>query len=353
MIRGRFSTGKSSNFVEVSIEVKGLVVFFFTEDKNWQWDLEACSVETPFREAPLMIRHQSGALLEIANYDQDFLKKTLKRSSRLVHVLENKKSYFLGAFLLSGLILYGIFGHGLPFLSQRISQIFPFEYGVKVDEHLISSLKDQGFTSSELSEDFKSEVREYLLEKSPSEFKNVQIGFRKMNPKMANAFALSTNHLFFTDEIFKELDSKEEVLAIYYHELGHLKKKHLLSKIINGLSFGVLSMLIVGDLTGGTESLATIGISLIGLGYDRDLEREADEVALSLLQNAEISPRCFSDALGKITKRSEELGVLKYLSTHPMPKERRDLFEEHSSKEDCPQSSWSSRPFLAKDKTKG
>ncbi len=123
----------------------------------------------------------------------------------------------------------------------------------------------------------------------------------------------------------------EEILAVLAHEIGHWKKKHVLQQLILAETLSLVGFFILAQLLpwpllyrtfGFAEPIPYVGLFLIGalfgpVGYfaqpvgsaiSRKFEREADDFALDLMQNAE-----------PITKAFKRLAVdnLANLSPHP------------------------------------
>ena len=71
------------------------------------------------------------------------------------------------------------------------------------------------------------------------------------------------------------------------------------------------------------DSIGDIVNTLVNNGYSRDLEFEADQMALSIMTNAGYDPRAFEGML-KVMETKVKPGGLDFAKTHPDPKDRID-----------------------------
>ncbi|MBC7466568.1 MAG: M48 family metallopeptidase [Bdellovibrio sp.] len=100
----------------------------------------------------------------------------------------------------------------------------------------------------------------------------------------SNAFTLPGGKIFITDTLIREADSTEEILRVLAHEAGHYQKRHILQGVIRG-SFLTLSL---NFLTGDFSQFVLIDPNtlsrIVGLQFDRGLEKEADTYAVETLK---------------------------------------------------------------------
>lgn len=132
-----------------------------------------------------------------------------------------------------------------------------------------------------------------------------------------NAFALPGGYVVVNAGLLAAAKSGDEVAAVLAHELSHVTARHGTQRLAAGLGAAAALGFVLGivDLGAPAYTLA----ELASLGYDRGQEREADELGLSLLQRAGISP------LGMATffeRMSSEPVPPELLSTHPDPGDR-------------------------------
>ena len=119
------------------------------------------------------------------------------------------------------------------------------------------------------------------------------------------------------------LKKDEEIFAVFAHELGHVVKRHSLRQLLQSTSVAIISYLILGEATEGLlDALNALPALLMNSSYSREFETEADDYAIHLLKQLQISPEHLGNALTSLSHyHSEEEGI-KYLQTHPPTKER-------------------------------
>ena len=101
-----------------------------------------------------------------------------------------------------------------------------------------------------------------------------------------------------------------------------MEERHIVRQLLQGSVVAVVAMSLVGDVSsaaafvGGAPALAT-------LAYSRDLERQADEYAFTLLRRHGISPGAFAALLQRLgASRGSRESAAAFLSTHPLSAER-------------------------------
>lgn len=147
-----------------------------------------------------------------------------------------------------------------------------------------------------------------------------------------NAFALPDGSIIVTDELIDLLQDREDVmLGVLGHELGHVSLRHGLRTLVQTGLLSAASGVAFGDFS---NVLAGAPALMGHLAYSRDLEREADEAAISFMRANGIRPSVMSVFFQRMQdhrrrKRDEHrdsdgggalLGIA--LSSHPADAER-------------------------------
>jgi len=150
-----------------------------------------------------------------------------------------------------------------------------------------------------------------------------------------NAFATPAGHIFIYSGLLQALDSEEELACILAHEISHVVCRHISEKIERAkkVNIATLAGVVAGVLlgTGGATAAAnalTIGSVAAGqsftLAYDREDERQADQVGLSILRKAGYNGIGLVTSLKKMRSKqwfgSKQIPT--YLTTHPGSEER-------------------------------
>jgi Zn-dependent protease with chaperone function len=130
-----------------------------------------------------------------------------------------------------------------------------------------------------------------------------------------NAFAVPGHRIVVFSGLIDRAKSPEMVAGVIAHEMGHVELHHPMRGLVNQLGLGAALTLIFGD-----SSLAGVGQLALALSYSRDMEREADQRGIELLQRAGIRADGMSAFFG-IIKSDVEKGLFhrlpEFLSSHP------------------------------------
>ena len=86
---------------------------------------------------------------------------------------------------------------------------------------------------------------------------------------MPNALALPDGSVVFSDELIELAENDEELIAIAYHELGHLEHRHLICRSLQDSAVLIGLFLLTGDL-GGAYFLTGITATMADLVHSVD-----------------------------------------------------------------------------------
>lgn len=130
-----------------------------------------------------------------------------------------------------------------------------------------------------------------------------------------NAFALPGGHIFIYSGLIQTTDQPEELAAVLAHEMGHVEDRHTVKKLLKNFSIALITSITIGsDVLLADELLS----SVLSTRFDRKYEKQADDFALDLLVEADLSPKHMARVFQKFKDaESETGGPLEILSTHP------------------------------------
>jgi predicted Zn-dependent protease len=119
------------------------------------------------------------------------------------------------------------------------------------------------------------------------------------------------------------------------HEVGHVFHNHSMRNVVQTAGMSMVLSWILGDLSMVTDVILVGVPSLLQqLSYSRNLESEADQFALHMLESQGYSAQCFSSLMSKLSESHDisDSQFPDYLSSHPNMKSRIDL---GASAENC------------------
>ena len=163
-----------------------------------------------------------------------------------------------------------------------------------------------------------------------------------------NAFVTSGDKIYINTGLLQNVSSIEEIQGILAHEIGHLQLGHFQSrklfknKTSNRLSLAFLTMLSLSLSQSDTDLSGLILVTKdLGLKnqskYSRQQEMEADIYAIKTLRALNLSLIGLKNFFDKIDERHQILSnesFNTYYSSHPTPKNRKDLINNFESSSD-------------------
>lgn len=154
---------------------------------------------------------------------------------------------------------------------------------------------------------------------------------------VVNAFAVPGGNIVVFDSIIGLMDAPEQLAGLLAHEASHIQLKHSVRAIYRELANSLFFTLLFGGQGDLTGIVAEHGSQLAGLSYSRQLELEADENGLKLLEQSGIPQRGIPDLFEKMKAAADGAsGMPTFLSTHPALEERIRIARERIAKDAAP-----------------
>jgi Zn-dependent protease with chaperone function len=147
--------------------------------------------------------------------------------------------------------------------------------------------------------------------------------------KIANAFALPGGKIYVLDGLLEKAQSPDELAGVLAHELGHVKHRDGMRKLIHDGGTSFLIGLLFGDVTGAGAVLFA-GRSVLDASYSRDAERDADAFASQTMGKLGRSAAPLGELLLRIPG-AQAKGISTILDSHPLTEERLDALKKGQS----------------------
>jgi predicted Zn-dependent protease len=199
-----------------------------------------------------------------------------------------------------------------PIIAQKSVLLIPLSFDAQIGNLFMKKY----VTTVEIDS-----VRTELLNEFASKVtwnSKTDLNFIVAKSSVVNAFALPNGNIVVFTGLLNKIDDYETLLALLGHEVTHVNKRHsiqIMSK--NLIGYAVISILTT-DVSALTAIMAENAAMLGNLSYSRDMELEADNGAIILLEKNGVNPegllklmRALQDASGSFDNR------LEILSTHP------------------------------------
>lgn len=136
-----------------------------------------------------------------------------------------------------------------------------------------------------------------------------------INSPEINAFTIPGGRIYINKGLIAFCDSPEQLAAVLAHEIGHVEKRHTVSKLIKEFGVALLFSILSG---GDAVLLSDLFHATVSTAFDRVYETEADQYALKLLEQAEISPTAMASFFRKLNRDNLAYDEkIEFIMTHP------------------------------------
>lgn len=282
---------------------------------------------------PRSIYLPDGNVCETGDNDTiDALLKKLnrKKGARFLHYVESRLRYAFFALITTGVFTYAFVIFGLPAIATYVADNIPGPVVYRLGSGTLATLDNMLLQPSALSQTRRQELRTYFTSyaRTMGEWPKINVVFRS-GPLGPNALALPDGTIVFTDALVNLAEHDEELLGIFFHELGHVQRRHALRTVLQDSAFYLVVSAITGDATAAGSVLATLPTLLVENNYSQRMEIEADDYAFEKMQAHHIPHKHFANIMQRLldeTPINEDSTTLRYISSHPSTQSRIDKF---------------------------
>ena len=225
----------------------------------------------------------------------DNFRNTLALTRGLAGRIERHMPAVIAAAALVIALFAGLGIWGVPALASRLAMTVSEDLSAQMSEALLAQL-DAFLAPSQIEPERRRELTRYF--NSHGEIRTLE--FRDAGIFGANAVTLGSTMIAFSDDLVALADNDEELLAVYFHELGHARLRHVEQNIFRGSAWLVLITVLTGDIGTVGELLVSLPLAVGLSAYSRQFEREADAFAVDSLIAAGISPAALASILQKL-----------------------------------------------------
>lgn len=325
----RYYDGKTSRANQATIRFEAGVCAIRGDGIRRDLPVSELTVSEPFEGAAQMIKFKSGGYCELTEpADLAGVLATIGYREPIATRIQKNWQRIAVAFLLLLCLLGAGYYWGLPFAAEIIANRIPQPVLSYISKKSLETLDGQWLFPSKLSAKKKRQlIRTFKKLKLPEENRpKIQVEFRSSEFLGANAFALPDGTVLFLDELVKISRTRNELIAIYAHEAGHVAHRHSIRQIIQNSAMAALLAVYVGDVS---AIIGAVTGWILESKYSRDFERSADRYAATVLVMNHLSPMELGRALERIESvhnrkqdKEKENSITDYISTHPSTEER-------------------------------
>lgn len=307
-IEGNYHDGKTSRSYPAHLEVfydkEEAVRITFKSDDDSDCTLEltydALNVASRLGCASREISFGDGYLF--VTEDNDSVDRLIKhygksKAEGLLHRLETNTTLILASAVVTMVLMWLVAIYAIPAAAKVIAYELPDFTTEKLGTSL-SILDHSIFDPTELSAAKQAAIRK-LAAPYLEHFKDLKPKLEFRSGMQANALALPNGEIILTDDFVNLIESDQELLAVFFHEIGHLKNKHLLRRALQDSMITLVVIFVTGDLD-TFDMITGLPTLVLDLSYSREFEREADMFALEQLYRFNISVDHFTIAMQRL-----------------------------------------------------
>ncbi|OIO66881.1 MAG: hypothetical protein AUJ56_11355 [Zetaproteobacteria bacterium CG1_02_49_23] len=163
-----------------------------------------------------------------------------------------------------------------------------------------------------------------------SDRKELFYHFHVVDDATINAFALPGGHIYIHRGLMMYLNSEAELASVLAHEIGHVTARHAAQRYtqIQGYQLGMMVTSIFVPFNQVTGNLANLLAASFISGFGRDMELQADELALKYAPDAGYDPYATIQLLSTL-QRVEHVNNLEITDTGEKPPVYHGAFATH------------------------
>ncbi|NND53803.1 MAG: M48 family metallopeptidase [Gammaproteobacteria bacterium] len=315
----------------VSLKVPGYLTVQELSTQS-RFALGEVTVRQRLGSQPAVVELPEGGRLEISDAEAfHAAMNALGARRQWIHRLESSWPTVLLVLVFTLLVGWLTYDRGVPALAAWTADRLPVSVDQQIGRDGLELVDEYLFRPTTLNETEQAEWRaamDRVVATVGGDY-SYQLEFRDGKKIGANAFALPSGIIIFTDQLINLAEQTGEIEAIMAHEVGHVRNRHSLRTLIqNSLLTGLLAV-ITGDVTVGGSIAAGLPNMLATASYSREFEYEADGVAKEYLRATGQPLSVYADIMERMAEgAAEQPGFFSLLSTHPATEERLKEFRE-------------------------
>jgi predicted Zn-dependent protease len=317
--------GKSSRRAEVVLEFGAGSVCVRGADLEATYPFEQMQVRPRIGAVTRVVDFADGSRCEIADVAAFDALHLDGRAARHVHRWENRLRYALVALALSAAAVWSVIQYGVPVAARAAAFSLPSDTEARLGAEILETLDEFLFRPSSLSVERQQQLRSQFerITRALPDAPAMRFEFRASKSIGANALALLSGAIVFTDDMVQLAQHDEELVAVAAHEVGHVVHRHGLRHVLQDSITALLLLLLSGDVSSSSSMVAALPTFLVQMKYSRAFETEADDYAYAYLKQAGIPLHRFSDLMERLERKDDDKHETPaFLSSHPATSER-------------------------------
>jgi predicted Zn-dependent protease len=322
---GRFFDGVHPVSQPVGVDF-GLDEVAVTGDESTRrWEISALTVSPKAGRADRFVAFPDGSQCQCPDDPiLDRLSQEVASEGPVAWLESNVWAAAASVAIIAVMLVLG-YVYGLPAVTESLVKRVPISTEMSLGSRMLETLGKSGWFD--------------VTRIDPEKLRAIQIDFRTLcqdlpnaphfrlvfhNSKVMgpNAFALPGRIIIITDQMIELAQTREEILAILAHEIGHIEHRHSLRTIVQSSLAALVATAVTADAASLSAAVAGAPVILIQKKYSRQFEAAADEFAFNLLRDHNVSPAAFADIMERLDAREGRARPGSFLSSHPATADR-------------------------------
>ena len=208
---------------------------------------------------------------------------------------------------------------GLPLIADRLAPLVPEAFERRlgdVADSQVRTIFDAKACDNEAGQKAFVKLVTAIREAAGLDT-SVQSGV--LSSSVPNAFALPGGKVYLFDGLLAKAENPDEIAGVLAHELGHLRHRDSMRKLIHDGGTSFLIGLLFGDIT-GSSALIFGSRTLVTSSHSREAETDADSFAIDVMHRLGRPAKPTGELLLRVT--GKEGKGLSIISSHPMSEDR-------------------------------
>ncbi|MDR1679488.1 MAG: M48 family metallopeptidase [Prevotellaceae bacterium] len=327
----RYSNGQSSRLyaAEISFRPQALLITY-TDDYGTQqtrlWHLNEINTDRFGYSFEYKLTYGKFPF-ESIEVDEAFFNSfhaqypQIKLSNRNIEIIRRKTWRTIAvAFTVVAVFCSLVYFFVIPAVADSVAMAIP----VSVETQLGEKIYRQNMLPFTVEDEQTKLVNDYYAQLGVESEYPVQITV--VNYDEVNAFAMPGGHIVVFSGMLDRMNRHEELAGVLAHEYAHIHYRHSLRTIVRSLANYAIISIVIGDVSGISGLILENADNLRALQYSRELEKQADEYAFSLLREKGINPQgmiWLFETLQRLQEHSEiNVTIPEFMSSHPDTKNR-------------------------------
>ena len=217
---------------------------------------------------------------------------------------------------------------GIPLVADRLAPLIPFSFekrmGDSIDGHVQAMFGGKVCNGAAGQAAFSALVDRLKGVGAIDTPLKAQV----LSSIIPNAFALPGGNIYLLNGLLQKANNVDEVAGVLAHELGHVKHRDHVRRIIQTGGTSFLFGLLFGDVS-GAGAVIFASRSLVDASYSREAEQDADAFAADVMHRLGRSPAPMGEFLVRVTAAQPGAHYTIFAS-HPMSEARLAAMKKES-----------------------